>query len=156
MIKIGVIGLGYVGLPLAISFSKKYKTIGFDISKIRINELKSFFDRTKEIDSETLKNALKENFVLCEDIKSLKGCNIFIVTVPTPINNDKTPDLKPLKKATKNLSKIIKKNDIIIYESTVYPGVTEEIYVPILEKNSKLDFNKDFSVGYSPENQSWG
>lgn len=151
MDKIGVIGLGYVGLPLAVSFSEKFTTIGFDISEKRIEELNVFNDSTNEIEDTLLKESLKNNLSLTNQIKHLEECNNYIVTVPTPINEDKTPDLTPLKIASKQLSKILKPGDIVIYESTVYPGVTEEICVPILENNSKLKLNKDFSVGYSPE-----
>ena len=151
MDKIGVIGLGYVGLPLAVSFSEKFTTIGFDISEKRIEELNVFNDSTNEIENTLLKESLSNNLSLTNQIKYLEECNNYIVTVPTPINEDKTPDLTPLKIASEKLSKILKPGDIVIYESTVYPGVTEEICVPILENNSKLKLNKDFSVGYSPE-----
>ena len=147
--KIAIIGLGYVGLPLAVEFGKKYKTIGFDINKIRIAQLL----KGNDITLETTKNAINESKHLkfSSDIDDLEKCNIFIVTVPTPINKFKTPDLSPLLSATKMLGKIIKKNDIVIYESTVYPGCTEEDCVPILESESGLKFNKDFFCGYSPE-----
>ena len=147
--KIAIIGLGYVGLPLAVEFGKKYKTIGFDINKIRITQLL----KGNDITLETTKNAINESNLLkfSSDIHDLEKCNIFIVTVPTPINNFKTPDLNPLLSATKMLGKVIKKNDIIIYESTVYPGCTEEDCVPILESESGLKYNKDFFCGYSPE-----
>ena len=147
--KIAIIGLGYVGLPLAVEFGKKYKTIGFDINKIRITQLL----KGNDITLETTKNAINESNLLkfSSDIHDLEKCNIFIVTVPTPINNFKTPDLNPLLSATKMLGKIIKKNDIVIYESTVYPGCTEEDCVPILESESGLKYNKDFFCGYSPE-----
>lgn len=151
MDKIGVIGLGYVGLPLAVSFSEKFITVGFDVSEKRIKELNVFNDSTNEIEDTLLKESLSQKLSLTNQINQLGECNIYIVTVPTPINKDKTPDLTPLKIASQQLSNIIKPDDIIIYESTVYPGVTEEICVPILEKNSRLNFNKDFSVGYSPE-----
>ena len=151
MDKIGVIGLGYVGLPLAVSFSESFTTIGFDISEKRIEELKSFKDTTNEIEETLLRESLSQNLSVTNQIDHLGQCNIYIVTVPTPINKDKTPDLTPLKIASEHLSNILKSGDIVIYESTVYPGVTEEICVPILEKNSKLKLNKDFSVGYSPE-----
>lgn len=147
--KIAIIGLGYVGLPLAVEFGKKYKTIGFDINIIRIAQLL----KGNDITLETTKNAINESKHLkfSSDINDLEKCNIFIVTVPTPINKFKTPDLLPLLNATKMLGKIIKKGDIIIYESTVYPGCTEEDCVPILESESGLKFNKDFFCGYSPE-----
>lgn len=143
-----VIGLGYVGLPLAIEFAKKFQTIGFDISRARIDELKSGRDRTLEVDSEELKNSrLKYS---CE-IDEIRSANIYIVTVPTPIDEHKRPDLTPLIKASETVGKVLKKNDIVIYESTVYPGCTEDDCVPILEKMSGLKFNKDFFCGYSPE-----
>jgi len=146
--KLCIIGLGYVGLPLAIEFAKKHEVIGFDINQTRISELKNFFDRTKEINE----NELKETKAIFSfDVQDIKDCNIFIVTVPTPINNNNQPDLFPLEASSKTISSVLKKNDIVIYESTVYPGCTEEICVPILEKHSNLKFNKDFYVGYSPE-----
>lgn len=148
-LKIAVIGQGYVGLPLAIEFGKKYKTIGFDINLKRIEELKKGEDQTKEATSEAIKNA--KFLIFSSDLETIKDCNIFIVTVPTPIDAFKTPDLKPLEGASKMIGKILKKSDIIIYESTVFPGCTEEICVPILEKESGLKFNLDFYCGYSPE-----
>jgi len=148
-IKIGVIGLGYVGLPLAIAFGKIYEVLGFDINQKRIDELQNGFDRTRECD---------ENFSISSKylqfsshVDDLKHCNIYIVTVPTPINCFKAPDLTPLLKASEMLGKVIKKGDIVIYESTVYPGCTEEDCVPVLENHSGLKFNKDFFCGYSPE-----
>jgi UDP-N-acetyl-D-glucosamine/UDP-N-acetyl-D-galactosamine dehydrogenase len=147
--KIAIVGLGYVGLPLAVEFGKKFQTIGFDINKIRIDELSSGFDSTIEVEAELLNEAKKLTFTT--DIKKIKDCNIFIVTVPTPINEEKLPDLSPLKVASKAIGKILKKNDIVIYESTVYPGATEEVCVPILEQESSLKFNKGFFCGYSPE-----
>lgn len=146
---IAVIGLGYVGLPLAVEFGKKYPTIGFDINNHRITELKSGIDKTLEIDPKAIKEALYLTFT--DNSKNLTQCNTFIVTVPTPINEHKQPDLTALEKASALLGTVIKVNDIVIYESTVYPGATEEICVPILEKVSGLTFNKDFFVGYSPE-----
>ena len=146
---IGIIGLGYVGLPLAVEFGKKYTTIGFDINTQRIAELKTGVDRTLETSTEELTQATQLNFTATA--KDLAHCNIYIVTVPTPINASKQPDFSPLKKASTLLGTVIKKNDIIIYESTVYPGATEEICVPLLEKESGLVFNIDFFVGYSPE-----
>ena len=146
---IGIIGLGYVGLPLAVEFGKKYPTIGFDINTQRIAELKTGVDRTLETSTEELTQATQLNFTATA--KDLAHCNIFIVTVPTPINASKQPDFSPLEKASSLLGSVIKKNDIIIYESTVYPGATEEICVPLLEKESGLVFNIDFFVGYSPE-----
>ena len=156
--KIAVIGLGYVGLPLAIEFAKKYKVIGFDIDLMRIKELANVNDKTKEADLNSLKRVIrlgknKEEIGLTfsSDLKDLKQFNHYIITVPTPINQNKKPDLKPLLKASKMIGKVLKKNDIVIYESTVYPGCTEEDCVPVLEKFSKLKFNIDFYCGYSPE-----
>ena len=156
--KIGIIGLGYVGLPLAIEFSKKNKVVGFDIDKIRVSELSKIIDKTNEVNLEDLREAVKGNsthenigLFFSSNISDLKGCNIYIVTVPTPINKFKSPDLNPLLKASEMLGGIIKKGDIVIYESTVYPGCTEEDCVPVLEKFSGLIFNKDFFCGYSPE-----
>ena len=146
---IGIIGLGYVGLPLAVEFGKKYPTIGFDINTQRIAELKAGVDRTLETSTEELTQATQLNFT--DTAKELANCNIYIVTVPTPINDYKQPDLTPLEKASALLGQVIKHNDIVIYESTVYPGATEEICVPILERISGLTFNTDFFVGYSPE-----
>ena len=148
---IGVIGLGYVGLPLAIEFSKKYKTYGFDINTKRVDELNKGLDTTNEADVENLTKQLNQGLEIVSTIDSIKDCNIFIVTVPTPITSFKTPDLSFLESASSSLGKILKKEDIVIYESTVYPGCTEEDCVPILEKTSGLKFNKDFFCGYSPE-----
>ena len=149
MQKIGVIGLGYVGLPLAVEFGKKTEVVGFDINKERIKELKEGFDRTREVDPQELKSSRKLMFTF--DINDLKNVNYFIVTVPTPVDEFKTPDLRPLQSASKTVGSVLKKGDIVIYESTVYPGCTEEICVPILEQISGLIFNKDFFCGYSPE-----
>ena len=150
-IKIGVIGLGYVGLPVAIAFSKKYKVLGFDINSKRIDELNRSIDNTLEISTESLNIAKNRNFVLTDNINDLKTCNIYIITVPTPINTDNSPDLTALVLATESVGKILSKNDIVIYESTVYPGCTEEVCVPLLEKHSEMVFNQDFFCGYSPE-----
>ena len=148
--RIAVIGQGYVGLPLAIEFGKKYQTIGYDIDKNRIEELKNSFDKTREASVKQIKNSIKLSF--SSDIDDLKECNIFIVTVPTPIDDFKTPDLKPLENATRTIGKnLLKKDDVVIYESTVFPGCTEDFCVPILESESKLVYNKDFFCGYSPE-----
>ena len=147
--KIGIIGLGYVGLPLAIEFSKFYQVVGFDIDQQRIQELLNNFDRTMEAESIILENL--KNLSFSFETKDLNNCDIFIVTVPTPINQFKSPNLTPLIEASKMLGKIIKKGSIIIYESTVYPGCTEEVCIPIIELNSGLSFNKDFFCGYSPE-----
>ena len=147
--KIAVVGLGYVGLPLAVEFSKKRDVIGFDINKDRINELKKGVDVTGELSKKELNQDLFITYT--DNLNILKNCNIFIITVPTPIDKNKKPDLNLLKKSSNSIGKIIKKDDIIIYESTVYPGVTEEVCVPILEQQSGLKFNKDFYCGYSPE-----
>lgn len=147
--KIGVIGLGYVGLPLSVEFGKKQPTIGFDISKQRISELKLGKDVTLEIGDEELKSAKHLSF--SSNLRDLENCNIYIVTVPTPIDAYKRPNLTPLIKASEMLGSILKKNDILIYESTVYPGATEEECIPVVEKVSGLIFNQDFFVGYSPE-----
>lgn len=146
--KIAVIGLGYVGLPLAVSFAKKFDVIGFDIKKERIEELKRGEDSTGEVSCEDLKSILI-NFTA--DPEDLNNANFYIVTVPTPIDTHNNPDLKPVISATKTVGKVLKKGDYVVYESTVYPGVTEEICVPILENESGLKFIKDFKVGYSPE-----
>lgn len=151
-IQIAIIGLGYVGLPLAVEFSKKYKTLGFDIKEERISELNQGNDSTKEANLEDLNDALRQNRLLfTSNLETLKQCNVFIVTVPTPINQFKAPDLAPLIGASKMLGSVLKKGDIVIYESTVYPGCTEEDCVPVLEKYSGLQFNTDFYCGYSPE-----
>jgi UDP-N-acetyl-D-galactosamine dehydrogenase len=149
MDKVGIIGLGYVGLPLAVEFGKVLTTVGFDIEKKRIQELGAGIDRTKEVTSLELKEATQ---LSCSfDPDDLKTVNYFIVTVPTPVDDFKQPDLRPLISASKTVGKALKKNDIVIYESTVYPGCTEEICVPILEQISGLKFNVDFFCGYSPE-----
>ena len=147
--KIAIIGLGYVGLPLAVEFGKKYECIGFDINKKRIEELNKFIDKTNELTSEEIKKSKLLNFT--HSIKDLKHCNIYIITVPTPIDEYNNPDINFLIKASENVGKFLNKNDIVIYESTVYPGCTEEECVPVLEKESNLIFNKDFFCGYSPE-----
>ena len=156
--KIAIIGLGYVGLPLAIEFGKKYKVLGFDINQSRIEELNLMTDRTNEADLVGMKNAMefaKSNLGFglnfSANVEDLKNYNVFIVTVPTPIDQFKAPDLTPLFKASEMLGKVLKKGDIVIYESTVYPGCTEEDCVPVLEKYSGLKFNLDFYCGYSPE-----
>jgi UDP-N-acetyl-D-galactosamine dehydrogenase len=147
--KIALIGLGYVGLPLAVEFGKKRKVIGFDINQSRINELKSGTDSTLETTSQELKEAIHLSYTT--SLEDIKDCTIFIVTVPTPIDKHKRPDLTPLEKSSEAVGTILKKGDIVIYESTVYPGATEEVCVPILEQKSGLTFNKDFYCGYSPE-----
>lgn len=150
-IKICVVGLGYVGLPLARLFSKKYKTIGFDIDLDRISSLQSALDATGEISTEILQESLRENLTFTASVDEIKDCNIFIVTVPTPVDEYNRPDLYPLLSASEIIASVLSIGDIVIYESTVYPGVTEEECVPVLEKYSGLKLNKDFFVGYSPE-----
>ena len=147
--KIGIIGLGYVGLPLAVEFGKVMDVIGFDIDQGRIDELKNGFDRTREVDKPELNAATNLSF--SSDTKDLADVNIFIITVPTPVDEFKKPDLRPVISASITVGKTLKKGDIAIYESTVYPGCTEEVCVPILEKESGLKFNVDFFCGYSPE-----
>jgi UDP-N-acetyl-D-glucosamine/UDP-N-acetyl-D-galactosamine dehydrogenase len=148
-ISIAVIGLGYVGFPLAVELSKLYQVCGFDLNIERIDELKKGIDRTNEINSSNFKNL--DNIHYTSDIESIKSANIYIVTVPTPVDKNKIPDLSPLKNASKAVGRIISRGNIVIYESTVYPGATEEVCVPILEKKSKLKYNIDFFCGYSPE-----
>jgi UDP-N-acetyl-D-galactosamine dehydrogenase len=147
--KIALIGLGYVGLPLAVEFGKKRTVIGFDINQNRIDELKQGVDTTLETTRQELKDAIHLSYT--NNLDGIKDCAIFIVTVPTPIDKHKRPDLTPLEKSSEAVGSILKKNDIVIYESTVYPGATEEVCVPILERQSGLTFNKDFYCGYSPE-----
>ncbi len=146
---ISVIGLGYVGLPLAAEFAKKRSVIGFDINAARINELSNGIDRTLELSKEELTQAIHLQFT--SDKNKISQAKIYIITVPTPIDSHKKPDLSPLEKASELISSVLKRDDIVIYESTVYPGATEEVCVPILEKGSGLTFNKDFFCGYSPE-----
>jgi len=148
-IKLAIIGLGYVGLPLAVEFGRKRSVVGFDINRKRIDLLQAGHDSTLEVSDQELAAAADLEFTDC--INDLKSCNVFIVTVPTPINEHKQPDLTPLIKASETIGKVLKKGDIVIYESTVYPGATEEDCVPVLERVSNLIFNKDFYVGYSPE-----
>ncbi|SMC09977.1 Vi polysaccharide biosynthesis UDP-N-acetylglucosamine C-6 dehydrogenase TviB [Nitratiruptor tergarcus] len=149
MEKICVLGLGYVGLPLAVEFGKKYKTIGFDINAKRIEELQNGIDRTLEVNKEELEEA--KNLSFTSSIDEIKDANIYIITVPTPIDEHKNPDLTPLIMASRTVGRVLKKGDIVIYESTVFPGCTEEVCVPELERESGLIFNKDFFCGYSPE-----
>ena len=149
--KIAVIGLGYVGLPLAHAFSEKYNVVGFDIAQWRINELNAGIDRTLELSEAQVKEALKNGMKFTNALEEIADCNIYIVTVPTPIDKHKKPNLTPLIKASESIGKVLKKDDIVIYESTVYPGATEEECVPVLEKISELTFNQDFFCGYSPE-----
>ena len=146
--KIGIVGLGYVGLPLAVEFAKKHTVVGFDISIERISALNNNIDKTKEIE---LKDINKQSILFTSEPSDIKDCDFIIVTVPTPITEDSLPDLTPLKNASKTIASVIKKGAIVIYESTVYPGVTEEECVPILESFSGLQYGKDFFVGYSPE-----
>jgi len=148
-VKLGIIGLGYVGLPLAVEFGKKYPTLGFDINTKRVDELKQGHDFTLEVSSEELADS--EYISYSADVDDLKNCNIYIVTVPTPIDKHKQPDLTPLVKASAMLAKVINKGDIVIYESTVYPGATEDVCLPEIERHSDLVFNQDFYAGYSPE-----
>jgi UDP-N-acetyl-D-glucosamine/UDP-N-acetyl-D-galactosamine dehydrogenase len=159
-LKICIIGLGYVGLPLAVEFAKKYKVIGFDIKEDRVNELNNCKDHTLETDSKILQQVIKTKSSFINNktglfctakISEIKTCNIFVVTVPTPVDKHNRPDLKPLYQASDTAGKALKKGDIVIYESTVFPGATEDECVPVLEKASGLKFNKDFFVGYSPE-----
>ena len=149
--RVAVIGLGYVGLPLAHAFSFKYRVVGFDIAKWRIEELKRGYDRTLELTKEQVEEAIGNGMLFTDNLEDLKDCNIYIVTVPTPIDKHKTPDLTLLKKAGETVGRVLKKGDIVIYESTVFPGATEEVCVPILERESNLKFNIDFFCGYSPE-----
>ena len=149
--KICIIGLGYVGLPLAHAFSKKYQVVGFDINKPRVDELNSGYDRTLELSSEEVKESITNGMIYSTSMDDIKDCNIYIVTVPTPIDSSNRPDLTPLIKSSQTIGKVLKKDDIVIYESTVYPGVTEEVCVPQLERESGMIFNKDFFCGYSPE-----
>lgn len=148
-LKIAIIGLGYVGLPLAAEFGKYRPVVGFDINKKRVDELKNGIDFTLEVSSDDLKKAT--NLSYTTELDGIKDCNFYIVTVPTPIDDNKAPDLKPLESASKSVGEVIKKGDIVVYESTVYPGATEEICIPIIEKVSGLKFNQDFFAGYSPE-----
>lgn len=149
--RIGIIGLGYVGFPLACLFATKYDVMGFDINPARIDELNRGVDSTKEVDEEKLRQASANGMRCTTEIEDLKDCNVYIVTVPTPIDGNRQPDLEPLIKASRSVGKVISTGDIVIYESTVYPGVTEEICVPEIEKVSGLKLNKDFYAGYSPE-----
>lgn len=155
--KIGVIGLGYVGLPLARLFATKYDVVGFDINQPRVNELNNGVDSTLEVENDVLKNVLKNSntneigLYCTTNLEDIKKCNYYVVTVPTPVDKNNRPDLTPLYKSSESVGKVLKKGDIVIYESTVYPGVTEEECIPVLEKVSGLKFNVDFFAGYSPE-----
>ena len=161
-VKIGIIGLGYVGLPLARLFATKYAVVGFDINLNRVADLKKGTDLTQEVDDSLLKEVLTEDFntevglFITADSEFLQDCNYYIVTVPTSVDKNNQPVLKPLLSASKTIAKYLQENDIVIYESTVYPGATEEDCIPVLEKESNLVFNKDFFVGYSPERISPG
>ena len=150
-IKIAVIGLGYVGLPLARLFSTKYKTIGFDLKESRVNELMGGHDSTNEVSDELLQSAIDNGFVCTSNLSDMKDCNFFVVAVPTPVDESYKPDLTPLIKSSQMIGTILKPKDIVVYESTTYPGCTEEVCIPELEKSSGMIFNKDFFVGYSPE-----
>lgn len=149
--KIAVIGLGYVGLPLACAFAKKHKVVGFDINEKRLNELNSYDDKTREINSSDLKEHLNTNLSLSNCPSDLKEANFYIITVPTPIDDSNRPDLRAIFSATKTVASVLKKGDIVVYESTVYPGLTEEECAPLLQSISKLTFNEDFFCGFSPE-----
>lgn len=151
MIKIAVIGLGYVGLPLARLFSTKYKTIGFDLSESRVKELMGGHDSTNEVSDELLQSAIKQGFICSCNIDDIRDCNFYVVAVPTPVDENYHPDLKPLINVSRMIGGIIKKDDIVVYESTTFPGCTEEVCIPEIEKISNMIFNKDFFVGYSPE-----
>jgi len=149
--KICIIGLGYVGLPLAHAFSAKYEVVGYDISSTRVAELKDGIDNTLELSTQQLNEAIANGIQLTSNTSDIEDCNIYIITVPTPIDKNKNPDLSPLINSSTEVGRVLKPNDIVIYESTVYPGATEELCVPILEKNSGLIFNTEFYCGYSPE-----
>ena len=149
-IKISVIGLGYVGLPLAVAFAKKFNVVGYDIDELRIKDLNEGNDKTLEVENDLL-DSVKSNITFTSDILETNDCNIYIVTVPTPIDKTNRPNLTPLIEASQSIAKVLKKDDIVVYESTVYPGVTRDICVPELEKSSGLIFNRDFFCGYSPE-----
>ncbi len=149
--RIAILGLGYVGLPLATEFAKKFKVLGYDSDPKRVNELNLLIDKTKQVDPSKLKNALKKKLVLSSNEYMLKDFNVYISTVPTPVSAKKKPDLTYLISVSKTIGKYLKKGDLVIYESTVYPGCTEEECIPVLEKSSGLTFNKDFFCGYSPE-----
>ena len=150
-IKIAIIGLGYVGMPLAAAISSKFQVFGFDLNSTRINELKSGFDRTLELDESAMKKVLESGMSFSAELDSIKEANFFIVTVPTPIDEHKNPDLSPLKGASTSVAKVLKKGDIVVFESTVYPGASEELCAPILESVSGLRLGVDFEIGYSPE-----
>ncbi|CAK7078271.1 MAG: UDP-N-acetyl-D-glucosamine 6-dehydrogenase [Parabacteroides sp.] len=150
-VKIAVIGLGYVGLPLARLFSTKYKTVGFDMNQFRVDALMAGHDATLEVSDELLQEALANGFICTANIEDIRDCNFYVIAVPTPVDVNNNPDLTPLYAASKTVGKVICKGDIVVYESTVYPGVTEDECIPVVEKISGLKFNKDFFAGYSPE-----
>lgn len=156
-VRIAIIGLGYVGLPLARLFATKYAVVGYDINEERVNQLNKGYDATFEIEKKGLEGVLKggnsneKGLYCCSSVDDIKDCNVYIVTVPTPVDKNNRAVLKPLLDASASVGAVLKSNDVVIYESTVYPGVTEEECVPVLEKESELVFNKDFFVGYSPE-----
>lgn len=150
-VKIAVIGLGYVGLPLARLFSTKYKTVGFDMNQTRVDALMLGHDATLEVSDELLQEALANGFICTANIEDIRDCNFYVIAVPTPVDVNNNPDLTPLYAASTTVGKVISKDDIVVYESTVYPGVTEDECIPVVEKVSGLKFNKDFFAGYSPE-----
>ena len=149
--KICVIGLGYVGLPLARLFSTKYKTVGFDMNPARVEALMAGHDATLEVSDELLQEAIKNGFVCTADMEKIRDCNFYVVAVPTPVDENNNPDLTPLYGASETVGKVISKGDVVVYESTVYPGVTEDECIPVVEKVSGLKYNVDFFAGYSPE-----
>ena len=149
--RICVIGLGYVGLPLARLFSTKYKTVGFELSQSRVDELMSGHDSTLEVEDELLQSALANGFSCTTDIEAIRDCNFYVVAVPTPVDKNNNPDLRLLYGASETVGKVISKGDIVVYESTVYPGVTEDECIPVVEKVSGLRYNEEFFAGYSPE-----
>lgn len=150
-VKICVIGLGYVGLPLARLFSTKYKTVGFDMNQKRVEALMAGHDATLEVSDELLQSAINNGFVCTSNIDDIRDCNFYVVAVPTPVDENNNPDLTPLYGASTTVGKVISKGDVVVYESTVYPGVTEDECIPVVEKVSGLKFNEDFFAGYSPE-----
>ncbi|MBO7594158.1 MAG: nucleotide sugar dehydrogenase, partial [Salinivirgaceae bacterium] len=150
-VKICVVGLGYVGLPLARLFSTKYPTVGFDMNKARVDALMQGHDATLEVSDELLQSAIKGGFRCTADIEQIRDCNFYVVAVPTPVDKDNNPDLTPLYGASTTIGRVIAKGDIVVYESTVYPGVTEEECIPVIEEVSGMKFNVDFFAGYSPE-----
>ena len=150
-VKIAVIGLGYVGLPLARLFSTKYETVGFDMNRSRVDALMAGHDATLEVADDLLQSALKNGFRCTADMEDIRDCNFYVVAVPTPVDKHNNPDLTPLYKASETVGKVLGKGDIVVYESTVYPGVTEDECIPVVERVSGLKFNTDFFAGYSPE-----